>query len=311
MNKQVLEELILNINTRTKIRNEIIEKDYYVCMILKELSIIQSQLKAYFKGGTAIYKILNHMNRFSEDIDLTVKVIEKESNNSNKTRLKKSALGYSVNGLELIKEETIDNKGSVTAFYKYNSLFNTNKLFKSGRVQIEATSFTVSEPVTKYKIEPIIYRYATKEEKEILKSEYDISPFEIETIKLERIFVDKIFATEFYYVRKMYDDVSKHLYDISVLMQTNIIKKLLNDKSELVTLIKYKRKEEKIRLGGVAENKKISDFEYMTLNFNKDLITSFERMQRIYVLDDESKLSINQIKKSIQKLHTIIKAIGY
>lgn len=99
MDKKVLEELILNINDRTGIRNEILEKDYYVCLILKDLSARQKDLKAYFKGGTAIYKILNHMNRFSEDIDLTVAVNDAELNNSNKTRLKKSALSYDALGL--------------------------------------------------------------------------------------------------------------------------------------------------------------------------------------------------------------------
>lgn len=96
LNKELLEELILNINNRTGIRNDILEKDYYVCLVLKDLSKKQDKLQAYFKGGTAIYKILDHMNRFSEDIDLTVKVNDNETNNSNKMRLKNSALGYKI-----------------------------------------------------------------------------------------------------------------------------------------------------------------------------------------------------------------------
>ena len=75
MDKAALEEIILNINERTGIRNEILEKDYYVCLILKELSVKQKQLKAYFKGGTALYKALHTTNRFSEDIDLSVDTI--------------------------------------------------------------------------------------------------------------------------------------------------------------------------------------------------------------------------------------------
>ena len=136
MNKEILEELILNVNSRTGIRNDILEKDYYVCLVLKELASKQNELQAYFKGGTAVYKILDHMNRFSEDIDLTVKVNENESNNSNKTRLKKSALGYDIDGLILVDDETIDKKGSITSFYKYDSLFSLNELFKSERIQI-------------------------------------------------------------------------------------------------------------------------------------------------------------------------------
>ena len=307
MNKEILEELILKINSRTKIRNDILEKDYYVCTFLKELSSKQKELQAYFKGGTAVYKILDHMNRFSEDIDLTVKVNNNESNNSNKTRLKKSARWYAIDGLELVSEETIDKKGSITAFYKYDSLFSLNELFKSERIQIEATSFTVSEPVSVYTIEPLIYKYATKEEKIILKEKYNISEFDIEIIKLERIFIDKIFAIEFYYERKMYEDVSKHLYDVSIMIRNDDIKKLLNNKSELNKIIGYKRMEEKLRLGGISETKNIVDFDYMKLEFNDDLVNAFNKMQRIYVLDDESIITISEVKDTLKKLLEVFK----
>ena len=302
MSKEILEELILKINNRTNIRNDILEKDYYMCLVLKELALKQQYLQAYFKGGTAVYKILNHMNRFSEDIDLTVKVNNNESNNSNKTRLKKSALSYSINGLELIKDETIDKKGSITSFYKYNSLFSLNELFKSERIQIEATSFTVSEPISTYIIEPLIYKYATKEEKKILKENYTVSEFKIEIIKLERIFIDKIFAAEFYYERGMYEDVSKHLYDICIMINNEDIEKILNNKSELIQLVSYKRIEEKLRIGCINKNKKIFEFDYMKQNFNNALINSFNRMQKIYVLDDESKITIDDVKKTLKRL---------
>lgn len=309
MSKELLEELILNINDRTGIRNEILEKDYYVCVILKELALKQNELKAYFKGGTAVYKILNHMNRFSEDIDLTVKVIDTDTNNSNKIRLKKSALNYKNTSLELMKDETIDNKGSITAFYKYDTLFGSNELFNSERIQIESTSFTVSEPVGVYTIEPLIYKYATDEEKQILKNQYNLCEFEIKIIKLERIFIDKVFAAEFYYERKMYSDVSKHLYDISILMKEGIIQKFLDNKNIVKQMISYKRQEEKVRIGGIKENKKMSDFEYLKCNFNDDLKKAFDNMQRIYVLDDSSKISIEEVINTIKKLYKIIKEL--
>ena len=309
LSREILEELILKINSRTGIRNDILEKDYYVCLVLKELASKQKKLQAYFKGGTAVYKILDHMNRFSEDIDLTVKVNENESNNSNKTRLKKSSLGYDIDGLELMSEETVDKKGSITSFYKYESLFSLNELFKSERIQIEATSFTVSEPVSTYIIEPLVYKYATDEEKSILKEKYNISEFEIEIIKLERIFIDKIFAVEFYYERKMYEDVSKHLYDISVMIRNDDIKQLLRNKSELNKLIGYKRKEEKSRLGGISESKKIIDFDYMKIELDDNLINAFNKMQRIYVLDDESIITFDEVKDTIKILLEVFKKL--
>lgn len=217
-------------------------------------------------------------------------------------RLKRSALGYNITCLELISEETIDKKGSITSFYKYDSIFSLNELFKSEKIQIEATSFTVSEPVSTYIIEPLIYKYATDDEKSILKERYNISKFKIEMIKLERIFIDKIFATEFYYERKMYEDVSKHLYDISIMIKNDDIKKLLKNKSELNKLIGYKRKEEQSRLGGISNSKKIVNFDYMKLEFNNDLINAFNKMQRIYVLDAESIITIDEVKNSIKTL---------
>ena len=86
-----------------------------------------------------------------------------------------------------------------------------------GYVKVEGTSFTVSEPLHHLKLNRYFYTYATEEQRNILRSQYDVVPFMINTIRLERIFADKIFAAEFYYERKMYFDVAKHLYDVSVM----------------------------------------------------------------------------------------------
>lgn len=103
LNKELFIEMIDTLNVRTGIAVDIIEKDYYVCLILMDIAKNQNETKAYFKGGTAIYKILDEMNRFSEDIDLTVKVLKEDSNTKNRKRLKQSALGYELEGLELLK----------------------------------------------------------------------------------------------------------------------------------------------------------------------------------------------------------------
>ena len=305
LNKELFRETIDTLNTKTGVAIDIIEKDYYVCAVLKELSKKQEYLKAYFKGGTAVYKILENMNRFSEDIDLTVKVLAEESNTRNKKRLKESALGYKIDGLELIKEECIDNKGSVTGMYKYTSVYADSEipLQRAGKIQVESTSFTVSEPTEKYYIEPLICKLASNDEKKILEEKFDISKIEIEIIKLERMFIDKIFAAEFYYIRNMYMDVSKHLYDISILFNNDKIQKLLQNKEELSKLIEYKRQEEKVRIGGIDENTEIKDFNYFKLEFNDELIKEFENMQNKYVLNDKYKVSIDEVKNILKQIY--------
>ena len=62
--------LLRLVNENTGVRPDVLEKDYYVTLFLKELSEWQDTLPAYFKGGTALYKALGSIRRFSEDIDL-------------------------------------------------------------------------------------------------------------------------------------------------------------------------------------------------------------------------------------------------
>jgi hypothetical protein len=304
----IFKQFINKINSETNIAMDILEKDYYVCLILKELSKKQDEIKAYFKGGTAIYKILDTMNRFSEDIDLTVKVVEEQSSTQNKNRLKKSALGYKIDGLELAKEECIDKKGSVTAIYKYNSVFEIEEipLQRAGKIQIESTSFTVSEPIEKRVIEPIIYKFANENEKNILKEKYDVFPIEIDIIKLERMFIDKIFAAEFYYIREMYTDTAKHIYDICILFDNEKIQNLLKDTKELEKLINYKRQEEKVRLGGVDENTLLKDFSYLNCEFSKEFIDKFNSMQNKYIISEKYKLQMDDIKEKLIKIKKLL-----
>src|ERR1019366_3116883 len=51
----------------------IIEKDFWVCWILKQLFSIDAFAgRLLFKGGTSLSKVFHAINRFSEDIDRAV-----------------------------------------------------------------------------------------------------------------------------------------------------------------------------------------------------------------------------------------------
>ena len=303
-NEFEFQSFIRIIKERENIDADIIEKDYYVCTVLKELAKQQDYLKAYFKGGTAVYKILDTMNRFSEDIDLTVEVVKEESNNSNKTRLKKSALGYKIPGLKLDKDKTKDVKQSVTAYYKYNTLFKDEKnpLHKPGEIQVESTSFTVSEPIEVHTIEPIIYKYSNRQEKDILSKEFNIAPFEIKVQKLERIFIDKLFAAELYFEKEMYMDLSKHLYDMTILFKTKRIQKFFNNKEEYVKIVEYKREEEIYRKSGVDKNIQIKNFSYFNTEYDEELLKAFKLMQDKYIFKDEYRITIEEAKKVLKEI---------
>ena len=118
------------------------------------------------------------------------------------------------------------------------------------------------------------------------------------------MFIDKIFAVEFYYIRNMYMDIAKHLYDVTILFNNKDIQKLLSNKNELNKLIGYKRQEEKVRIGGVNEKLLIKDFTYFRLDFDVDLITEFENMQNKYVLNETYKINIEKVKETLNKIYT-------
>jgi Nucleotidyl transferase AbiEii toxin, Type IV TA system len=58
---------------RKNLAEAIIEKDFWVCWVLKQLfSSKELEGRLLFKGGTSLSKIFHAINRFSEDIDLAV-----------------------------------------------------------------------------------------------------------------------------------------------------------------------------------------------------------------------------------------------
>ena len=306
LDKKVFKQFINKISIETNIAMDILEKDYYVCCILQELSKKQDELQAYFKGGTAIYKILDTMNRFSEDIDLTVKINEELSNTQKKKSFERTAFDYNVQGLTLNKEKSIKYGKSETAYYDYETVFDidTVPLQRAGEIQIESTSYTVSEPIEDAVIDPIIYKYASDNEKKTLKEHFEVEPIKIKMVKLERMFIDKVFAAEFYYIRKEYTDVSKHIYDLCVLINNDKIKELFNNEQELIRLVGYKREEEKIRTGGVSGKVKIKDFSYLKCDFNDEFFEKFKSMQDKYIINEKYKIDMNQIKNTLQSIKT-------
>lgn len=65
LDKDAMSTIIDRISNRVKIRRDILEKDYYVTLILEELSKQPNQGYAYFKGGTSLYKASHSIRRFS------------------------------------------------------------------------------------------------------------------------------------------------------------------------------------------------------------------------------------------------------
>ena len=66
-------DLFAETAARKGVSEAVIEKDFWVCWILKQLFSVEALSgRLLFKGGTSLSKIFHAINRFSEDIDLAV-----------------------------------------------------------------------------------------------------------------------------------------------------------------------------------------------------------------------------------------------
>ncbi len=293
----------------TGIREDILEKDYYVTLLLKELSEKQETLPAYFKGGTALYKAQKSIRRFSEDIDLTI-YIDNCSGSQAKKRLETATKKYLSLPRTPRKELEDDRKGSITAVYDYTpavTVDTDDPLQRFGYVKVEGTSFTVSEPFSTLEIEPTIYTYATEEQRSILREQFEVMPFPIKTIRLERIFADKIFAAEFYYERDMYFDVAKHIYDVSVMLDLQPIQDMLENTGLFLEMSEYKRLEETRRTGSDLADRKFPDFKiFYGMYDNTALKDAYQNMQKNYIFSEKDLLSFEFVISQWKKLQSVL-----
>ena len=62
--RELLRDIIITVSERSGIEESIVEKDYYVTMILKELTFRNPDV--VFKGGTSLSKAYQVIERFSE-----------------------------------------------------------------------------------------------------------------------------------------------------------------------------------------------------------------------------------------------------
>lgn len=299
------------IHQSTGYRSDVLEKDYYVTLLLKELSEKQKDgLAAYFKGGTALYKALQATNRFSEDIDLSVDT-RGCSRTQNDKRLELAAKKYT----SLKRDPALGrtNRSEVISVYLYNPVVSydvNDALQRFGRVKIEATSFTISEPVTCYEIAPLLYDCATAEERAVLTDNYDVLPFPIMTITLERIFIDKLYAAEAY-TRRSADthqafEAAKHIYDLAVLSKENSIIQLLNDEKQMERLLQIRNKEEIERLDGIYGVLPKEFVFFREVPSNEKIRRAYEIMQNQYVILPQSRIAYDDVVEALKIIESLL-----
>jgi predicted nucleotidyltransferase component of viral defense system len=88
-NKELFNDAILATAQQKGIKEIYVEKDYWVTLALHRIFTSDIGKEAVFKGGTALSKCYNIIERFSEDIDMVILRNEAETGNQLKTKIKK------------------------------------------------------------------------------------------------------------------------------------------------------------------------------------------------------------------------------
>ena len=217
----------------------LIEKDYYVFMLLKK--VVAEVPDVVFKGGTSLSKAYGIIDRFSEDIDLCL-VADKM--NSNKAR-KKLNTAISKNIKELGLRQYLGIKGTVDWAGDYLDIRGGyNKLASDSIVEpyvkVE-TAFRIAEyPHEKKEISSYIGDYLSKIAPSAM-NEYGLQPFVVETVHPARTFIDKLFALGDYYIQGKNTKYSRHMYDIYMISK-HIGPKGIEKLKELYPKVKDSRK---------------------------------------------------------------------
>ena len=195
---------------KTGLAPEIVEKDYYITLILRKLSEMFDFV--VFKGGTSLSKCHKVIDRFSEDIDIT---IDNSLSQGQKKKLKYGIVEIAEEfGMKISNIDDIRSRRDYNCYrIEYDSVLKSTSGAVNPMVIME-TSFTeVSFPTVTLAVGSYIGKLLQEEAPEML-TEYSLNPFEMKVQGLDRTLIDKVFAVCDYYLSGRVKKHSRHIYDI-------------------------------------------------------------------------------------------------
>lgn len=203
-------EIIETVAAEEHRSTQMVEKDTIQSMFLLELS--KSKLPIVFKGGTSISKAYGLIDRFSEDIDLSM---NRKPTESEKKKTKNTVIGIANDlGFILTNPEDIQSRHSYNKYvFEYNSLFSEIPL----ELIVETSFYQAVYPVETHEVYSFIGKFCEKRGI-TLPIPFEAAVVNMRVQSLERTFIDKVFAICDYRLQDMQDRDSRHLYDIAKLL---------------------------------------------------------------------------------------------
>lgn len=203
-----------------------VEKDYYVSLFLKELQKLDSDIQVVFKGGTSLSKCYDIIDRFSEDIDLSVKFKTERITQSERKKLKKSILNIiELLSMDFLNPEEVASRRDHNQYnVGYNNFFQPDKNTVP-YIIVETIVVYRPYPIKEMEVSNYISKYLKMSNRDDLIEKYELFSFMMPIQTIERTLIDKVFAICDYHLEKKYNRYSRHIYDIHMIWSSGKIKK--------------------------------------------------------------------------------------
>lgn len=219
-NPKLFEETINLTVNGLGIPPEFVEKDYWICHILQNLSRHKKEHLCVWKGGTSIAKAYKLVNRFSSDVDIAV-LTDLLSQNQQKKLVAQIGHASTVRLTETEDAGTIKNNRFRKTYHSYNSVIRQRdpKLdFLGNYVIVEINTYGNPYPFERRQVSSFITDMLQNRGLYELIQEYDMSPFELNVLDKRRTMVEKIVSLlRFSFTPPDYKELKekiRHFYDL-------------------------------------------------------------------------------------------------
>lgn len=231
---------------------EFVEKDYWICQILQNLSRHPQHERIVWKGGTSLSKAYGLIKRFSSDVDFAV-LLEGLSQNQQKKLVAKIGRDTTADMEELnVPEGTIKNNRFRKTYYGYTSVLGRKKEdlnFLGNHVIVEINTYGNPYPYLRRAIKPFITEMMQRRGLNSMIEELDMMPFELNVLDKRRTLCEKVVSL----IRFSFEDDEfagvaskiRHFYDLYYLMQDDECIDYLNSSfsEDLIQLIAHDKAE--------------------------------------------------------------------
>lgn len=227
-NKELFQDAVTATSQQKGIPEIYVEKDYWVTLALHAIFNNEIGKETIFKGGTALSKCNQLIDRFSEDIDLVVLRKDGETNNQLKTKIKKISKCVA-NVIPEVEVEGITHKRGMIrkTAYRYKKSFNGNFGQVRDNIIVESTWLENFEPYTTGTVSSYIYEMMLQSNQLDVINQYHMNPFDVLILSTERTLCEKIMSlVRFSQTEAPITDLSnkiRHTYDIHMMLKdTNL-----------------------------------------------------------------------------------------